>query len=482
MFRISKKKLLIFFLAAAGYFPSRAQSESGNRWSLQRSIDHALANNLQVKLSALNAEVSRISLQEANASALPSLNGNGSQNFNSGRSVDPFTNTFVTQNIWSNNFSLNANVTLFSGFQLKNSRVQARLNQEASEADLLKAKNDMVLNLMLAYMQVLFNDELLATAKLNLSTSQAQAQRTEKLYKVGNVAEASLLEINAQVAGDELNVINAQNNKDIAELNLMQLLDLQDKRNFEVEKPDLPDPAQSVIDFNAESVFETAQQSQPEIKAASLRIRSAISGIDIARANYYPRLSLSGFISSGYSSARQLTTITGTQQVPIGYIPGPNGEQIPILSTQPSYVSGTYAFTDQFSDNISQAVSLNLSVPIFNKFQARYGVHRAKISRQTAELNLQQERNTLRQKIEQAYADVIAAQKRYVAAKTQLDSWEKAYKNAGIRFNSGILNTTDFNVSKNNFTRAQSDLIQAKYDYTFKLKILDFYQGKPLTF
>src|SRR5690606_2542589 len=264
MFRIPKKSIIIAALLAAGFFPASAQSETGTRWSLQRAIDHALAHNLQVKLSELNKEVSQINLREARANQLPGLTGNISENYNAGRSIDPFTNAFVNQNIWATSTSLNSNVTLFSGLQLKNSIKQSRIDLEASEADLAKAKNDMVLNIVTAYLQVLFNDELLETARLNLSSSEAQAERTGKLYRAGSVAENNLLEINAQVAADELNVINAQNNKDIAELNLMQLLDLQDKSGFEVEKPEIPEPDQSIIGFNAQQVFEAAQHTQPE--------------------------------------------------------------------------------------------------------------------------------------------------------------------------------------------------------------------------
>src|SRR5688572_5110579 len=155
MNRISKKIIVVAALIVAGYLPARAQSESGTAWSLQKAIDYALANNLQVKLSALNTEVARISKKEAIANQYPSLSGNASENYNSGRSIDPFTNNFVNQKIWSNNFSLNSNVTLFSGMQLKNNVQQARIDLQASEADLAKAKNDMILNLVQAYMQVL---------------------------------------------------------------------------------------------------------------------------------------------------------------------------------------------------------------------------------------------------------------------------------------------------------------------------------------
>lgn len=483
MIRISKRMIVLAAMLAAGYLPAHAQSEGDNRWSLQKAIDYALQNNLQVKLSALNTEVSRIASKEARDNRLPNLTGNATENFNSGRSIDPFTNSFVNQTIWSNNFSLNSNVTLFSGFQLKNSIRRARIDVQASETDLAKAKNDMILNIITAYMQALFNDELLATAKSNLSTSQAQAARTGILYKAGSVPETNLLEINAQVASDELNVINSQNNRNIAELNLMQLLDLQDRRNFALEKPVLPEPDQSAIAFDAESVVEIAQQTQPEIKAASLRVSSAIKGVDVARGAYYPRLILSGVVSSGYSSARQLNTFGGTRINQIGYVADVSGNPSNfVYAPSPVIITSNYPFSNQFKDNISEAVSLNLSIPIYNRSQARHSVSRAKINVQNATLNLEIEKLNLRKKVEQAYADAQAAQKKYVSAKKQFESFEKAFRNAEIRFNNGVMNSTDFNVSKNNFTKAQGDIINAKYDYTFKLKILDFYQGKPITF
>ena len=482
MFRISKKRILVAALIVAGYLPARAQSEGGsNRWTLQKSIDYALEHNLQLKLNALNTEVARINASDARSALLPSLGANASQNFNFGRSIDPFENTFVNETIRSNNFSLSADVTLFAGMQLQNSIKQNRLSLEASQAELERAKNDMILNLITAYMQILFNDELLTTSKLVLNNTQQQLERTQKLYRAGSVAETNVLEIEAQIAADELSVLNAQNNKDIAELNLMQLLDIQDKTNFEIEKPALQDPDQSVINFNAESVYENAQQTKPEIKAAELRIKSAIKGVDVARGAYYPRLSLSGLVSSGYSSSRLIPIGVSSEDRQIGQV-DVNGQAYPIFTTvsQPTY--GTYAFSDQFKDNFSQAISLNLNIPIFNRFQARNNVARSVVNLKQAEVNAQVERNQLRQRIQQAYADATASQKKFVAAKKQLDAFEKSFRNAEIRFNNGIMNNTDFSVAKNNFTKAQSDIIQAKYDYIFKLKILDFYQDKPITF
>ena len=482
MFRFPKKSIVIAALVVAGYLPARAQSEGGgNRWSLQKTIEYALEHNLQVKLSTLNTQVSRINAQAAHTDLLPTLNANASQNFNFGRSIDPFENTFVNETIRSNSFSLSSNVTLFSGLQLHNSIRQARFDQQASQADLQRAKDDMILNIITAYMQILFNDELLTTSKLVLENTQAQLARTQKLYKAGSVPETNVLEIEAQIASDELSVLNAQNNKDIAELNLIQLLDLQDKSNFEVEKPVLQDPDQQTINFNAQTVYENAQLTKPEVQAAELRVKSAIKGVDVARGAYYPRITVNGSISSGYSSSRLIPVGTNTIMQEVGQV-NIGGTNYPITTPIVQPVYGTYAFSKQFNDNFSQALSLNLIVPIFNRLQARYNVSRSVINLKQAEINAQVTRNELRKRIEQAYADAQASQKKFVAAKKQLAAFEKTYRNAEIRYASGIMNNTDFSVSKNNYTKAQSDIIQAKYDYIFKLKILDYYQDKPLTF
>lgn len=476
-----KKALLLAFFAGFGLNGANAQSEGGNKWTLQQCIDYAVQNNLQIKLANLNAEVSKLASKDARNNLLPDLNGSMGQNFLYGRSIDPFTNTFVNQTVRSNSFGLNSSVTLFSGLQLQNSIKRAKLDEQASQSDAEKAKNDMILNIITAYMQILFSDELLTTSNLVLNNTLEQASRTEKLFKAGSVAQNAVLEINAQIASDELSVINAQNQKDIAELNLLQLLDLQTKDNFEIVKPDLPDPDQTTVNFNAGTVFETAQRTMPEIKAADLRVQSAIRGVAVSRGAYYPRLSLSGNISSGYSNTRVIPVGATTVNTTIGVI-DVNGTPTPITTTVQQPIYGTYAFGDQFNDNLSKSISLNLTVPIFNGFQTRNNVSRSKIGVQQAELNSKVARNQLRQTIQQAYADALASRNKFIAAKKQLDAFEQTFKNAQLRFNSGVLNSTDFNVAKNNYNKAQSDIIQAKYDYTFKLKILDFYQGKPISF
>ncbi|MDB5260846.1 MAG: transporter, partial [Adhaeribacter sp.] len=397
-----------------------------------------------------------------------------------GRSIDPTENTFINQQIRSANFSVSSSVPLFNGFQIQNSIKKSRLDKEVAETDITTIKNDIVLNVVAAYLQIIFSDALLENARLQLNSSQQQAERTQKLFRAGSVAGSNVLEIDAQVATDELAIINAQNQKDIAELNLIQLLDLKKVTDFEVVKPEIKDPGQEIISFAPEEVYEIAQQNMPEVRSADLRVKSALKGIEISRGSYFPRLALGGSLNTQYSSARTMFVGTNTfVPQPLGFSDAAGTQ--PFFVYVPGRVSEKYSFMDQLTDNQGKGLFVSLNIPILNGLQVRNNVARSVLSHQSAVLNTEIVRNQLRQTIQQAYADALAAQKKFTATRRQLNALEQTYKNAEIRFNNGVLNPTEFNVARNNFIRAQTDLIQARYDYTFKLKVLDFYQGKPLS-
>jgi len=477
-----KRKLLaviVFSVGIGAGSPVLAQTTK-TTWTLQECIEYSLKNNLQVKQAEFASENTLLTLKQAKNNLLPAINGSTGYGWSFGRSIDPTENTFVNQQISSNNFNLSGSVPLFNGLQLQNTIKRNRLENEAALSDVEQTKNDVVLNVVAAYTQILFSDELLQNAQLQLNTSQQQLERTQKLFRAGSVAESNIFEINSQMATDELSIINAQNQKNIAELNLIQLLDLRDIKHFEVVKPDIKDPDQDVIMIDAGEVYAASQQRMPQVTSVDLRVSSALKDIDIARGAYYPRLSLSGSISTNYSSARQQQVLLNTPNIQtIGFV---NGDQTqPVLYSVPySYSYTSYGFFNQLTDNQGKSIFLNLSIPIFNGFQVRNNVSRAIINHKLAVLNTEVVRNQLRTSIQQAFADAVAAQQKFIATKKQLAALELTYRNTEIKFNNGLVNTTDFNVARNNFTRAQSDLITAKYDYTFKLKILDFYQGKPL--
>jgi outer membrane protein len=484
-----KKNLLSLILIAS--IPALAQGQTTTQtpakttWTLQECVDYGLQNNLNIKQAALNTDISRLTVQQSKNNLLPTVNGNTNYSFNFGLSQDPTTGVLVNQQSRSNNISINTSVPLFSGFQLRNTIKQNQLNYEANVADTERAKNDIILNIVSAYLQVILSEELLQTSQLQLGTTQQQLERTQKLFRAGSVAESNVFELNSQLASDEVNIVNAQNQKDIARLNLMQLLNLQEVPAFEVVRPEIKDPTEQPLTFDANSVFEVAQSRMPEIKGAEMRVQSALTGIALSKGNYYPQLSVGAQINTRFVNFRKDRIIGLGEETTIvervGFLNGDESQPVTRTVKFTPPIIEDYTYLTQLKDNRGEGIFISLNVPIFNGFSARNSVQRSEINHRNAILNTEIVRNQLRATIQQSFADASAAQKTFAATKRQLAALELTFRNAEIRFNNGLLNPTEFNVARNNFIRAQSDLIRAKYEYTFRLKVLDFYQSKPIT-
>ncbi|RYZ81472.1 MAG: TolC family protein [Moraxellaceae bacterium] len=349
-------------------------------------------------------------------------------------------------------------MVLFSGLRIQNSIKQSILDYEAGKLDIETTRNNIMLQVVMAYLNILFAEELVQTNSLLRNNTIEQLTRSEKLFAAGSIAESNVIELRAQSSQDELNMITAQNQRDLAVLNLIQLMNLKEQTDLQIVRPPLPDPTTIPLPASPDAVYETALGNQPQIKSADVRTRSAIVGIKAARGGYYPTLSLFGNISTSYNDVRQQLVLEGGI---------------------PTY--GPYPFSDQIKDNISRSFGFSLQIPILNGFQVRNNVGRAMLTHQNAQLQSEIAKQELYQNIQQSYTDARAAEKRFNAATRQLTSFELAFRNSQRRFDAGVMNTTDFNVAKNNFARAQSDLIQAKFDYIFRLKVLDFYQGRAIT-
>ncbi|TGE04815.1 TolC family protein [Hymenobacter fodinae] len=458
-------------------------------FTLQRAIDYALQNNLTVRQQQLTSELQNATLRQSRAALLPSANLSGTQAWNYGTSLDPLTNDFVSQTIRSNNFSANSQVTLFSGFQLRNTVKRNALDSEASSLDIDKSRNDLALNVASAFLQLVLAEELVRTNEVRVNSTLQQVERTQKLLKAGSIPESNLLDIQAQQASDEVNLITSQNQRDLARLTLTQLLNLPSPAGFQIEVPVLADPDdEPLVEADPDGTYQTAQDLLPEIKAAELRVRSAQRSLDIARGGYYPRLAFGAGIFTGFSSSRLARVFNGDStsavQVPV-FQSGLSGQPIPsqYFLLQPKQAIPELLpskFSQQLKDNLGKSLQFSLQIPILNGLQTRTSVQRAQINIQQQELRAEQARLTLRQNIQQAYADAIAAQRRYLSSRRQTEALTAAYRNAEIRFNNGLLNGTEFNIAKNNLTAAESTMIQAKYEFIFRRKVLDFYQGRPI--
>jgi len=421
-------------------------------WGLQRAIDYALEHNVGVRISQLTVQNNAQILRQSKAALLPSVNLNATQAWQYGTSVNPLTFEFQRQTVRSNNVSGNSQLVLFQGFQLHNTIRRNALDLQASEADVQQTRNDLSLNVASAFFQAVLAQELVRANQFYVTRDQDQIARTKLLLQAGSIPEGTLLDSQSQLATDELNVVNAQNQATIARLNLLQLLNLDPAANpdFQLEVPDLPDPdEENALILNTNELFQRAAIRQPEIKAADLRVLSASRSVQLARGAYYPRLLLAGSIFSGFSSA-------------------------PTVSMLPQN------YWDQLSQNLGQQVQFALSIPLLNGLQVRTNVQRTRFNAQQVQLQAEQARLTLRQSIEQAYADAHAAQLQYAASKRQVAALTATQRNAEIRFNNGLLSGTEFNVTKNNLNFAISSQLQAKYTFIFRRKVLAFYDGKSL--
>lgn len=443
---------LLWLMLLSFFSPLSAQDKV---WSLEECINYAIENNIQVQTSDLNRALAKQNLVQSKYNTLPDLNGSASHVYNFGQTIDPFTNQFATTQVRSNNFSLNSSLTLFNGFQTLNTVRRNQASLESSRYDLEKMKNDISLNVANFYLQILFNTELVRNAENQLQVTSVQIDRISKLVEAGSMPEGNLREIEAQYASEELQLINAKNQLRLSTLNLAQLLRLDNAEDFEVVKPNL-DSFQGVSDLvSPGALYLTAVDIMPEIKSAEYGFYSSKKAKEIAQGGYGPRLSVTGRIGSGFSENNK------------------------------EFVDGEFRvkpFGDQLDDNFNTSVGFQLNIPLFNGMAARTGVQRAKLNMQIAELTLENTKLQLRQDIESAHNDAVAALKRYKAAEKSVNALTLSFNYTKQRFDVGLLNSFDFNNEKNRLTNAESELLQAKYDYIFKTKVLDFYQGKALTF
>lgn len=485
MFR--KKILQILCSVLLVSFTLKAQDgDVKDQWTLEECVNYAVENNIQVRQSGLNAEIEKVNLSQSRADLLPTLNAGVGYSYSVGRSVNPFTNIIVDQPVSSQDANLSTSVTLFNGFQKANTIRRNKVTLEARQYLYEDMQNDITLQVVTAYMEILLNNELLENAKLRLITTNLQLERTEKLVEAGSLPESNLLEIRAQAASDELEIINAQNGIEMAKLNLKQLLQLPASEPMNIQVPEIDAPDEEIYRESLPEIYDAAVATQPDVKAADALVESSEYNVSIAQGSRYPSLTAFAFLGTSYSSvADDFLPKEGTGfteiETEIGYLQSdPTQSVVTTQSIPTDFTENTYF--NQLDFNLRRGVSLDLSIPIFNGWQSKSSISRAKINKEVAEYDALNTRNVLRQNVEQAYLDLLAAQKRYRATKVQVEALQEAFRVNEQRFNLGALNSLDFNLAKTNLNVAESDLIQAKYQYVFQSKILDFYQGKSISF
>lgn len=468
-----------FGLQAQGQ-PETKTTSSSSGWSIQKCIDYAIEHNIDIKQNSLTIKTNEYNVQQSKLARYPSVNASASQGLNFGRSINPTTNEFINTRALTNNFSIDASVTLYNGGKLQRTVKRDLKTIEISKLDLKATTNTVSLNIATSYLDVLLNQELLKAAQQQVASTKTQLSRTEKLLKAGSVAENEVINLRATLANDELQVVTSENNLNLARLRLMQLMNLPSTEKFEVEPINVDNLVAQPHNETPTQIFDIAQNSQPNIKSAQLSVENSQTSIDIAKSDRYPTLTLGAGVLTRYSDAGRLFQETGEIiQTPIGIVSGTNQSVVrPVNVTEEK----SYPFTQQLSDNLTQYISLRLTIPIFNGGQVKRNISTSIIQKRQAELTVQNRKNLLRQDIEQAYNNAKASQNTYQARKKLLESRQLAFDIAQKRFSAGAMNSVDFNIAKIDRDRAQSDMIRAKYDYLFRTEVLNFYMDKPLDF
>ena len=444
------RKYLVMFFCLVLFTSLKSQEV----WTLEKCVEYALSNNIQVKQQLLMVKNEQALLQQDKLSLLPSLNGGASHGYNFGQTIDRYSNKFATDRVQTDNFYLSSSVTLFEGFQKINQIKQRKSDLEATRYDTDKFMDDIMLGIATGYLQILFYNELVKTTENQLKATELQSERLKKLVDAGALAQGDFYTLEAQRAMENSQVVNARNNLDIANLTLVQMLDLPTAEGFEIESPDLE--MQLTLAVSPDHIYGFALETQPVIKSAELRVKSSEIGLTMAQGGQSPSLTLQGSLGTGFSGANKI------------------------------YDSITFApslkpFADQIKDNFNRSISLNLNVPIFNGWATRTAISRAKINVENQKYNLELSKLQLRKTIQQAYADAKAALNNYEASTIGVNAARESFRYADQKFSVGLLNSVDYNNSKKDLQKAESDQLRAKYEFIFKSTVLDFYMGKPLS-
>ncbi len=450
---------IVTILAVVFFMTLHAQDK---KWSLQECVDYALENNISIKQQELNTELVGENVLTARGNFYPSLNGSATQNWNFGSYIGQ-TGLRISRDTRGNSFGLNSGVNLYNGNRNRNILAQAKNDLEAAGYDLEENKNTIMLYIVNSYLNVLLNKESLKIAEDQIVISQNQVKEAQGLVESGSKAKSVLLEAEATLATNNQQLTAAQNTLNLSLLSLAQLLQISHK-GFDVEDVLLNMTSEALKYKNTDDIFEKAVSILPEIKSAELALESSELDVQIAKGAYQPTLSFGAGLGTSYQHSRG------------------ESDQRPIIDpddpTNIIFVSN--GFGEQLKNNLGYNLGFSLSVPIFNRFQTKSNVNRAIINQERAALQLLDRELKLRESIEKAYADAKAALDQFVSSEISLEAQQELFKNAQASYNSGVMTSFDFDQVRNRLVNAQSTMVNAKYNFIFRTKLLEYYYGIPI--
>jgi outer membrane protein len=464
----------IFFVTCLFHFTGYCQ-DSAQNLTIQRCVDLAIKNNLLIRQSEIQMETNGVAFRQSKDNLLPQINGVIAQQDNFGRSISNLNNTYVNVQNGSGTYQLYGSLVLFNGLQLQNAIRQNALFYDASKMDLQQQKDNITLNVILAYLTVLSNEETLDIARKQADVDARQVDRLEIQNGEGAIPPATLYDLKGQYANDQVNVVNAVNALEVSKVNLFSFLNIPYQKNATYEMVSMN---ADITDLNnsSDSIFQIALHTIPTIKANDLRVQSFQKSIAVARGKLFPTLSLYGNLNSNYSSIAT-NNIPGTD-FPVATTDfvtiGASQYNVNTINSQTQKI----AFGDQLKNNTYEAIGLQLNIPILNFLSARNNVKNAKLNYENAKVVSGAARNQLQQNVEQAWQNLDAAYGQYKGFLDQVHAYGESFRTAEIRFNAGVITSVDYVIAKNNVDRANLNLTAARYNYIFRTKILEYYQGR----
>ncbi|MFY0253234.1 TolC family protein [Chitinophaga sp. 30R24] len=475
--RISRIAGVILVLLFANITATVAQ----DTWSLQRCVDYALQNNLNVKQQEIQRRLAELTLKQSRLGLIPNVNASMDAGYQQGRNPSPQTNTYITQSFFTADGGLSVGGDIFTWFSRLHTIAANKYDLESNSFLLEKARNDLAFNVATAFLQILLNTEQVKVNQVQVELTNSNLENTKKLVIAGSVPESNQADLEAQLAQDSTSLVTAQNNVVLSILQLKAYLNL----GFDIPlKPEIPDNIGSLSlaplsEMAPEMVYSVAITTYPLVKSDQLRIQSAESNYKATRAQLYPKLSFNAGLGSSYANNIQSPGDLAFRKDTIGVV---ENADLPVTTLSPYYLNYyKMPFSKQIDQNFKQSVGITLGIPLFNGWQVRANTAKARLNVQNMELSRDLDNQKLKQDIYTAHANAVAALQKYSASRKGVDAAQKAYDFATKRFNLGLMNTIDYITTQSKLFRAQIDKVSAQYDYIFKMKLLEFYRDQKIS-
>lgn len=467
-----KIKIICVFLFS---LPALIFAQNGERiiYTLEQCIGLALQNNLDLKQSQFAEKTSGINFKQNRNALLPAINGSYNIGITNGRSIDPYTNSFVNEQLTFSNAGLGLDATIFNGFKLINSWKQAKLNLQAAEMETEAAKQALILEVTLTYLQVLNAQDLVKLAKARLGTTQDQLNRLKVLYEEETGNPAEYRDLQGQMAADASNLVKSENTLEAEIINLNTLVNPKEEITVASLNQDLDIEKYT---YTVDEVYMQALNVFPTVKASDLDVKAANKGVAVARSQYIPEISLFANLNTNYSSAARLFTETGSSIVETGDFVTINNQNFAVNTEQSTFKDEEIPYNDQFDNNLNSSIGVAVTVPIFNGFRAKNNVAIQKIKKEEAQTALENTKLNLQQAVKQSYNAMKAAYDRYTFLQDQVKAYQESFRINEIRFNNGVSNSVEYIISKNNFDNAQINLANVGYEYLLRVRVLEYYR------